>query len=449
MLDVTGGRLARDFRGGPARSCDGVTRRGFLRAGALGLGGLTLARALESRADALAGGGPTNNTAVIQVFLFGGPSHIDTFDPKPNAPREVRGELGAIQTAIPGVHFSELLPNLAGIADKLAIVRGLHHDTPDHNMGTHWAMTGFAPATNFLQTNDRPSAGAIAAKLRGPNAAGVPPYVGLPRAPFFGGASYLGSGYNPFAVNGDPNGEIRVPNLEPAGHLTLDRLADRRGLLAELDKIERARDGSGMMDGVDHFTAQAYEMVTGPAARRAFDLEREDPRLRDRYGRSALGQSLLLARRLVEAGVTFVTVTDFDNWDHHNALFASMRDQLPKLDAAVPALVEDLHARGLADRVLVLVWGEFGRTPRLTGGGRDHWPGAMSALMAGGGLRTGQVIGATGLKGESPTERPTRPEDVLQTVYRVLDIDPLHEFPDETGRPRPVLDRGAVISELV
>ena len=448
MLDVTGGRMARDF-GAPRRQCDGVTRRGFLRAGALGMGGLTLACALESRAGAAARGLPSQNTAVIQVFLFGGPSHVDTFDPKPDAPREVKGELDAIETAIPGVRFSELLPNHAAIADKLAVIRGLHHDTPDHNMGTHWAMTGFAPATNFLQVNERPSAGSITAKLRGPNAEGVPPYVGLPRSPFFGGASYLGSGYNPFAINGDPTGAIKVRNLEPAGALTLDRLADRRALLADLDRIERSRDASGMMEGVDHFTAQAYEMVTGPAARRAFDLEREDPRLRDRYGRTALGQSLLLARRLVEAGVTFVTVTDFDNWDHHAGIFPSLREQLPRLDASVPALVSDLHDRGLADRVLVLVWGEFGRTPRLSGGGRDHWPGAMSAVLAGGGLKTGQVIGATGLKGEYPTERPTRPEDVLQTVYHVLGIDPLHEFPDDTGRPRPVLNRGAVISELV
>ncbi len=203
------------------------------------------------------------------------------------------------------------------------------------------------------------------------------------------------------------------------------------------------------MDGLDHFTEQAYEMVTGPAARKAFNLANEDPRLRDRYGRSPLGQSCLLARRLVESGVTFVTITDFDNWDHHGQIFTQCRKQLPKLDSAIPTLVDDLHQRGLADRVLLLVWGEFGRTPRISNGGRDHWPGAMSALLAGGGLKMGQVIGATNRKGEAPSERPVRPEDLLQTVYHVLGINPDHSFPNDSGRPMPVLNRGQVIEELL
>jgi hypothetical protein len=277
----------------------------------------------------------------------------------------------------------------------------------------------------------------------------MPPYVALPRTPSFGGAAYLGAGYNPFSITGDPTQNVNVRNLKPPSGLTLDRLDDRRHLLESLDRIERERDGSGLMDGLDHFTEQAYEMVTGPSARKAFNLSGEDPRLRDRYGRSPLGQSCLLARRLVEAGVTFVTISDFDNWDHHTQIFTSCRSQVPKLDSAVSTLVDDLYQRGLADRVLVLVWGEFGRTPRISNGGRDHWPGAMSAVLAGGGLKMGQVIGATNRKGEAPSERPVRPEDLLQTVYHVVGVDPDHSFPNDSGRPMPVLNRGKVIEELL
>jgi uncharacterized protein (DUF1501 family) len=267
--------------------------------------------------------------------------------------------------------------------------------------------------------------------------------------PAFAQSAYLGPGYNPFRIDGDPTNNVRVRNLDPVKNVSLDRLEDRRYLLTKLDRLERARDASGMMDGLDQFTAQAYQMVTGPAARKAFDISREDPRVRDRYGRTRVGQSCLLARRLVEAGVTFVTVSD-GNWDHHGQLAQNFRTMVPPLDSAVATLVEDLHDRGLAERVLVLVWGEFGRTPRVNGAsGRDHWPGAMSALVAGGGLKMGQVVGATTRKGESPSERPLRPEDLLQTVYHVLGIDSTNDFPNDAGRPMPILNRGRAISELV
>jgi hypothetical protein len=439
MLDVFGPQPSR-------RQCDGVSRRGFLRVGALGMAGLTLADVLRLRAEA---NNASRDTAVIQIFLQGGPTHIDTYDPKPDAPREVRGEFDPIATAVPGVQLCELLPGQARIMDKLAVVRSLHHDTPDHLQGSHWVMTGFPPTQSFTNTNDRPSVGSIVAKLRGSNAPGLPPYVGLPSRPFFGSASYLGAGYNPFSVSGDPNGGVTVRDLQPPDGLSLDRLDDRRDLLARLDRIERARDATGTMDGIDHFTSQAYEMVTGPAARKAFDIAQEDPRTRDRYGRTTLGQSCLLARRLVEAGVTFVTITDSENWDHHGGIFPACRRMVPILDDAIAGLVDDLDQRGLADRVLVVVWGEFGRTPRITNSGRDHWPGAMSAVLAGGGLKMGQVVGATSRKGESPVESPYRPEDLLQTVYHVLGINPQHEFPNDSGRPMPVLNRGRVISELI
>jgi hypothetical protein len=435
MLDIFGGRYG---------TCDGVSRRNFLRVGALGIAGLSLADMLRIRAL----GATAKDTAVIQIFLAGGPSHMDSYDLKPDAPKEFRGDFKPIATSVPGVDICELMPAQARVMDKMAIIRSLQHETADHGIGTHWVLTGF-PSTQALQRdNERPCVGSVVSKVRGASAPGIPPYVSFPNTPPFSQAAYLGPGYNPFRVDGDPSANFKVRNLEPGGGLTLDRLEDRRHLLGKLDRIERQRDASGMMDGLDQFTAQAYQMVTGPAARRAFDLTREDPRLRDRYGRTRLGQSCLLARRLVEAGVTFVTVSE-GNWDHHGQLVQNFRTMVPPLDGGVAALVEDLYDRGIADRVLVLIWGEFGRTPRLNGGGgRDHWPGAMSAVVAGGGLKMGQVVGATTRKGESPSERPLRPEDLLQTVYRFLGIDSSQAFPNDSGRPMPILNQGHAISEL-
>ena len=442
MLNIHGDRYG---------DCEGTSRRNFLRVGSLGLTGLALPDMLRIRAQAARLGTSSKNTAVIQIVLGGGPTHIDTFDPKPDAPREFKGEFKTIPTALPGVQFTELLPRCAQAMGKMALIRSLTHETSDHLAGTHWIMTAFNSTQQQSQKNERPSVGAVASKMKGPNGPGVPPYVALGNG-FLGvnysGGAYLGPGYNPFNFGGDPSSAARPRDLDPPGGLTLDRLDDRRSLLGKLDRINRKRDVSGTMEGLDKFTAQAYEMVTGPTARNALDLANEDPRLRDRYGRNRLGQSCLLARRLVEAGVTFVTISD-GNWDHHGQIFQLCRQQVPPLDAAVATLVEDLHDRGLADNVLVLVWGEFGRTPRVEGNGRNHWPGSMFALMAGGGLKMGQVIGATGRKGESPSERPLRPEHVIRTVYQVLGIDPLHEFPNESGRPMPILNQADVISELI
>jgi hypothetical protein len=439
MLEVLGGRF---------QTSHGLSRRGVLRVGVLGLAGLTLPDLLRLRARAAEDGGRPKDTCVIQVFLEGGPSHIDTYDPKPDAPAEFRGEFRPMATSVPGVSICELLPRQARVMDRISILRSLHHTAADHGVGTHWIMTGF-PGQPSHRDNERPSVGSVVARLRGANAPGVPPYVAIPGAPPFGLGAYLGPGGNPFSPDGDLLGDARVRNLDPPGSLTLDRLDDRRDLLARLDRIERRRDASGVMEGMDRFTAEAHAMVTGPRARRAFDLSREEPRLRDRYGRTRVGQACLLARRLVEAGVTFVTVVD-GSWDHHGQVFDGCRRQLPPLDAAVASLVEDLHDRGLAGRVLVLVWGEFGRTPRINGqGGRDHWPGCMSAIVAGGGLRMGQVIGATGRRAEAPRDRALRPEDLLRTVYQVLGIDPRHEFRNEAGRPLAVLNQGQPIVELL
>jgi uncharacterized protein (DUF1501 family) len=439
MLDILGTSVSTDAV---------LSRRTFLRVGMLGMAGLTLPDLLRLRARAAEQGRQPNETAVIQVFLEGGPSHVDTFDPKPDAPAEYRGEFRPIAGNVAGLEVCELLPRMARVLDKVALLRSVHHSSADHGVGTHWIMTGF-PGETSHRDNIRPSVGAIVARLRGANAPGVPPYVALPAAPAFAQGAYLGAVGNPFAPDGDLEGDARVRSLDPPPALTLDRLDDRRTLLARLDRLDRRRDASGVMEGMDRFTAEAYAMVTGPRARAAFDLSREEPQLRDRYGRTQVGQCCLLARRLVEAGVAFVTVVA-GGWDHHGQIFAGCRRQLPPLDAALASLVEDLHDRGLNQRVLVLVWGEFGRTPRVNGqGGRDHWPGCMSVLLAGGGLRMGQAIGATGRRGEAPVDRGLRPEDVLRTVYEVLAIDPHHEFRSEAGRPLAVLNQGQPIAELL
>lgn len=419
-------------------------RRRFLRVGALGLTGLSLGDLLRARA---AGVSP-REMSVIQIYLAGGPSHLETYDPKPDAPAEFRGEFRAIPTAVPGLAFGECFPEQAKVADRLAVLRSVHHTSADHSEGSHWVLTGHEPRQATPRTNERPSVGSVVARLKRGNRSGVPPYVALPDTPAFGHSGDLGPGFNPFPFPDVANGGTRVPGLEPPPGGSPERLADRRALLRRLDTFARRRDASGAADGLDRFTAEAFAMITGPAARAAFDVSRETAATRDRFGTTGIGRACLLARRLVEAGVSFVTIHE-PGWDHHGQIFAGCRKQLPPLDRAVAALVADLHDRRLADRVLVLVWGEFGRTPRVNNAaGRDHWPNAFSAVLAGGGLRTGQAIGSTGRRGEAPVERPLRPEDVIQTVYAVLGIDPTTSYPNDSGRPVALLDGGSRIKEL-
>jgi hypothetical protein len=388
---------------------------------------------------------------VILIWQAGGPSHLDIYDLKPNAPAEIRGEFKPINTNVPGIQISEHLPHQARIMDKLAILRSAYHTNAGHGMGSQWMLTGYQPT---IEVNDNiyPSTGSVVARMRGPNEPGLPAYVNLPRVLSLGKAAYLGASYNPFAPDSDPNSPgFQVRNLRLPGRVDASRLGRRRELLQDLDKIRRDIDTRGDIAGLDTFYRDGLEMVTNTKAQNAFDIHKELPALRDRYGRNDLGQCCLLARRLVEAGVTFVTIQAGGGWDTHGDNFKQLKvNLLPKFDQAVAALVSDLCDRGLQNEVLVMAMGEFGRTPRINPqAGRDHWPGAMSILYAGGGLKMGQVIGTTNASAEYPTSKPATPGCVLATMYHVLGIDYHHAFYDPAQRPLPVLSEGEPIVDLI
>jgi len=435
--------------GKPASFCDGVPRRGFLKAGVLGLGGLSLADLLRYKAEAASSARPMHGTSVIFVELAGGPTQFETYDPKPQAPVEIRGPLGTVPTCIPGVVFSELMAQQAAVADKLAIVRSVHHDSNSHDPSSHLTQTGYYKRGAKGSANEMPCLGSVVARVRGPNQPALPAYVAIPRVMRNGGSAFLGKSFNPFETVGDLNSrDFRVKNLSLAGDLNMSRLEDRRALLRHFDRTRQILDLEGSAAAVDDFTLQAFDMVTGPRARQAFDIQAESTATRDRYGRNSVGQGLLLARRLVEAGVTCVTVR-VTGWDDHNQIAQRMKQKGVDYDHGMAALVADLYDRGLSGDVLVVAMGEFGRTPRVNrNAGRDHWGAVMSVLLAGGGLNTG-VVGASNSKGEVPVDSPYRPEDVLATVYRHLGIDTQSTFLDFAGRPRYVLERGRPIAEVV
>jgi hypothetical protein len=425
-----------------------TSRRSFLRVGALTLGGLTLPQYLRLRA---AQPSAPRKKSVILVWQAGGPSHIDMYDLKPNAPAEVRGEFKPIATNVPGVQIGEHLPLQAAAFDKLAVVRSAFHTNAGHGMGSQWMQTGYQ-ATIEVNDNIFPSTGSVVARMNGPNQAGLPAYVNLPRKVSFGNAAYLGASYNPFSPDANPNDPgFQVKNLRLPGRVSAERLDNRRQLLQDLDTIRRDIDTKGDIEGLDTFYRDGMDMVTNPKAQHAFDVNKEPVKLRDRYGRNDLGQSCLLARRLVENGVTFATVQAGGGWDTHGDNFKQLKTKLlPQFDQAVAALVADLHDRGLQDDVLVLATGEFGRTPKINkDAGRDHWPGAISVLFAGGGLKMGQAIGTTNALGEYPTTKPYTPGCVLSTMYHVLGIDHRHVFHDDAKRPLPILSEGDPIRELV
>lgn len=435
--------------GKAAPDCDGVTRRSLLKVGMLGLGGLCLPDFLKAKAAAGQGSG-RSDTSIIFVELAGGPTHFETYDPKPDAPMEFRGPFEAISTNLPGVQFNELMSEQAKIADKLAIIRSITHDSSSHGTSSHLTQTGYYLRNNQSRENDMPSIGSITAKVRGACMPALPAYVSLPKVSRFGAASYIGKEFNPLESKMDADkAGFEVQNLSLNKGLKLARLEDRRTLLASLDHTRRLVDLEGTIQAQGEYLTQAFEMVTGARAQNAFDIAQEKPEMRERYGKHAVGQNMLLARRLVEAGVTFTTVV-VDGWDMHGNIKRNMEAVGPKLDQGLAALVSDLHERGLNRKVLVVVVGEFGRTPRINqNGGRDHWGAAMSVVMAGGNYNMGQVIGATNSKGEMPTALPYRPEHVLTMMYRHLGIDAGQTFNDRSGRPRYVLERQGLIPELI
>jgi len=449
------------------RYCDGVSRRSFLQIGVAGMGAMSLGQMLALKEASAAAGAAKKDTSVILLWLDGGPGHMDTYDMKPEAPPEYRGIWRPIRTNVSGIEVTELFPLQAKIADKFSIVRSLQHGTGDHFTAGHWMLTGRGAGVGGNSTAGKyPFFGSIATKVVGPRQPGMPANVAIPHAmsiglrPGYFGGNYLGPQENPFETEGDPNNDkFQVKNLSLGTQLTLDRLQDRRGLTDKIDHLRREADKSGTLDAIDRFERQAFEMVTGEKARKAFDLSQEDAKMRERYGRHTWGQSTLLARRLVEAGATFVTC-QFGGWDHHWNLQSGMQNYLPKIDQLVSALFTDLSERGLYDKVLVVLCGEFSRTPRMNDGGnggppgsmgtpgRDHWGNAMFCLLGGGGVKGGTIVGSTNRLGEAPQDRPLKPGDIHHTIFRVLGVDPNVHFPDNSGRPIAAIDHGAVIEEL-
>jgi hypothetical protein len=431
--------------------CDRIPRRGFLRLGSLGLAGLTLPNLLRAA--------PQKGTAVILWWQGGGPSQNDTFDPKPDAPAEVRGPFGSTPTRLPGVRFGDRLPLLAAVADKLAVVRSFTHHENNHPDAAHLVQTGYHEPNVQFRGQIYPAQGSVVAKVRGPNAAGVPPYVCVPdayfaRQGFFQLATHLGKEFDPVNSGGEPTFRYTQPGPSFAlpADVTVERAADRRELLRRMDAAVRRAEPA--VANLDAAYQRAFDLVTSPAAKAAFDLSKEPQHLTAKYGDNPWGRAALLARRLVEAGVSFVTVNhyqaDVDWWDDHFTIEKNLAKRLPPFDRAVSALVEDVHARGLADRVLVVVMGEFGRSPRVDAqAGRGHWAKAMSLLMSGGGLKVGRVVGATTANGGEPASNPVGPGDVLATIYHVLGIDPGLMLPDKQNRPVRLVEKGDPIRELV
>jgi hypothetical protein len=414
--------------------CDGITRRELLRVGGLAFAGLTLADVLRLRARAAPDSG--RGKSVIMIWLRGGPSHIDSYDMKPQAPAEIRGEFRPIPTNVPGIQICEHMPRQARIMDRLAILRGIRsNDLGDHT--PHYIVTGFP------DRGRRPALGSIVSYLR-PRSDGLPPYVSMMYRPdgTHENATYTGPAHRPFVPRGEG-----LANMSLARGVSHTRLSDRRRLLTEFDTLRRDLDHGAAFAGHDAFTARALEMITSPRVRTAFDLEQEPARLRDRYGRFCA--NFLLARRLVEAGVSVVTLKVGD-WDTHEHNFRDMREQLPQLDQGFHALVTDLYDRGLEQDVAVVLWGEFGRAPRISrGDGRDHWPDAGAAVVAGGGFRVGQVIGDTDAQGGRARGTPYTPSNVLACIYHHLGIDPATTIPDHTRRPMHVLDDREPVRELM
>lgn len=430
-------------------------RRGFLQATTLAAGAAALAT-LPRSAQAKLNQPPKS---AILFFLAGGPSHIDTFDMKPDQSEEIRGPLQACETKLPGLLLPDVMPHHHSIADKLAIIRSITHNLSVHDDATHWVQTGY-PLLNARQRGQQnPAQGAVVSKLQGPRQTGMPAYVCVPEdyrthMGFYLGASFLKGRHLALNAGGDPSlGNYRPPEFSLPKDVPLPRLADRQNLLRSLDRLAAHYDRHAPFRDLDEALAQAVELSTGSQVRSAFDVSQESQKTRESYGIHAYGQGALLARRLIERGSSLVVINlyekDVDWWDDHSTIEKNLRARLPKYDQAFVALLKDLHDRGLLENTLVGSFGEFGRGPRIDKlAGRGHWPAAMSAVLAGGGIRSGQIIGSTTADGGQPLDRPLGPGDLLASIYRVIGIDPQASVPDSQGRPIPILAAGEPIREL-
>ena len=450
--------------------CDGISRRELLRAGAIGLGGIGLPGLLQLQHASATFSDSSKARSVIMLFLSGGPSHLDMWDLKPDAPEEIRGTFRPIATNVPGVEISEHMPRMAKLADKYAIIRSMRHGNGNHPAAMYWMMTGSpmtrtAPQAVTLSREDRPHPGAALTKVLGPTR-GTPPFVMVPEmispvGPPRPGqhAGFLGAGFDPYLVNSDPNlPDFSAGAVAPDIEITSERLSSRRALLNAVDRTARQLEQNAEASSLDSYYEKAFDLVSSSAAQRAFDIRTESDATRDRYGRHTFGQSVLLARRLVEAGVRLVQV----NWVRHDngkggQGYDSHRDHLnwakaellPPTDAAFSSLIEDLAATGLLDETLVIMMGEFGRTPRFNKeSGRDHWPQCFSAVVAGGGMRGGQVVGASDKIGAHPIANPVTPGDLAATMYHRLGVDPHTLIHDQLGRPFSLAE-GNVVRELL
>jgi hypothetical protein len=435
-------------------TCDGISRRHALRIGASGLiAGLSLPRLMEWQAQA-ASDKPARAQACIFIFLEGGPSQLDMWDLKPDAPAEIRGPFKPIRTSVAGTMISEHLPSCAKIAHKFTILRSHSHNDNGHNTGYHYVMTGYKadfPDGNSRLPNNHlyPSIGSIISRELGPRTT-LPPYVNMPHMMAGGGPGFYGSAHAPFVIEASPaQADFEVKDLRPLQKMSLSRQDRRRRLLAEIDKLEKEQ-ARGRARAMSTYYQRARDLMASSAARKAFDIRSEPDSVRQSYGYTDLGQSALLSRRLVEAGCRFVGI-DHSGWDHHQTIFPSLeKDMLPHVDRAYSALINDLDQRGLLKTTLVVMMGEMGRTPGInTAAGRDHWSMAQSVLFAGGGVMPGRVIGATDKKASAPTADPASVEDILRTVLGQLGVDTTKKYYTPLGRPVPIVDGGKVIRGLV
>ena len=438
------------------QNCEGMSRRDSLKLGLGGLIGGGLTGALRARAL----GGESLSAvkkqadACILIWMDGGPSHYETFDPKPEAPIEIRGQFGPIQTQTPGIFFSQPMERLAAISDDLAIVRSIRHDQGNHGAGNHYMMTGAPPRIPVgcgAFVSFHPSLGSVVSREVGAPA-GVPAYFSIPSMSRSGGPNFLGARHAPFVVPDDPNrSSFRVRDVTIPSGLTDSRFESRQEIRRQIDKMLRITDaaaGDPVLAG-DEFYSQSLQIISSPEAQAAFDIHSEPGEIRDAYGRHSFGQRALLARRLVGAGVPFVTLYH-GGWDHHRDLFNSFDQKMPPFESSIAALVEDLKQKGMLETTLVIALGEFGRTPKINkDGGRDHWSNAMSVMFAGGGTPGGQVVGATDRQGYAAVERVLAPENFVSTVYQKLGIDAGQMMYTPDGRPVHLVSDATPISELM